>query len=81
MCIEYVISFVILFVIAIIAIVLAVKVGKLEEEIDDLMESNQWKDNTIFAQGVEIDLLSSELAKKDSLISILRLEIEEKENM
>ena len=81
MCIEYVMAFVILFVIAIFAIVLSVKIFKLEDENFELQMSFIDQEVTIREQWWKIEELEQELAKKNSLISILRNEIAEKENV
>lgn len=79
MCIEYAIAFVILLAIAIAAIFLCVKVGKLEDENENFHEIFVNQEDIIREQWGTIEELEQELAKKNSLISILRVEIEEKE--
>ena len=79
MTIEWIIFCAIMFVIVIAALFLGFKNVKLEKENDELMSlvtkaNNLSKELT--GQNIE---LCEELAKKDALISILRLEIEEKE--
>lgn len=81
MCIEYVLALAIVVGMALIGIVSTVKLTKLEDEYDSLMENYIRQEDTIREQWGEIEELSRELAKKDSLISILRNEIEEKENV
>ena len=81
MCIEYVIALAISIGMSIIGIVTTVKLSKLEDEYEKLMEWCCDQEDTIREQWGEIEQLNDELLKKDSLISILRLEIEEKENV
>ena len=80
MCFEYAIAFAILFAIAVAAICLCVKVGKLEDENETLHEAIVNQEDIIREHWGTIEELEQELAKKNSLISILRNEIEEKEN-
>ena len=80
MCIEYAIALGILVMLALIGIYTSIKLSKTEDEYDSLMENYIRQEDTIREQWGEIERLSYELAKKDSLISILRNEIEEKEN-
>ena len=81
MCIEYAIALGILVMLALIGIYTSIKLSKTEDEYDSLMENYIRQEDTICEQWGEIERLSYELAKKDSLISILRNEIEEKENV
>ena len=81
MCIEYAIALGILCVIALLGIVATFKLTKLESKYDDLMDGYIRQEDLIREQWGQIEELEMELAKKDSLISILKLEIEEKENV
>ena len=81
MCIEYAIALGILCVIALLGIVATFKLAKLESKYDDLMDGYIRQEDLIREQWGQIEELEMELAKKDSLISILKLEIEEKENV
>lgn len=80
MCIEYAIAGGILLLLAFASVFLSVVNTKLEDENERLQKSiSRLKEENeelwITALGYE-----QELAKKDSLISILKIEIEEKEN-
>lgn len=81
MCIEFAIAFVILLAIVIAAIYLGVKVGDLEDENERLRDGIDFRSSVIDALIEELEESDRVLAKKDSLISILRNEIEEKENV
>lgn len=78
---EYVIAFAILLFIAFAAVYLCIKNGQLEDDNERLQAAIDFRDEIINVQLEELEKLSRELAKKDSLISILRNEIEEKENV
>lgn len=78
---EYVIAFAILLFIAFVAVYLVMKNGQLEDVNEDLRNIIDFKNKIIDALFDEIERLRRELAKKDSLISVLRNEMEEKENV
>lgn len=81
MTIEWIIFCAIMFFIAIAALFLGWENIKLEKENDELINLATRQNNLskeLIEQNIE---LCDELAKKDSLISILRNEIEEKENV
>lgn len=80
MTIEWIIFCAIMFVIAIASLFLGSENIKLNKENDELLKLATRQNNLskeLIEQNIE---LCEELAKKESLISILRLEIEEKEN-
>ena len=81
MCIEYAIALAILVAMVIIGIVATFKLTKLEDANFDLQMDIIGKEDIIREQWGQIEELEMELLKKDSLISILKLEIEEKENV
>ena len=77
---EWIIFCAIMFVIAIAAMFLGSENIKLNKENDELFNLATRQNNlskALIEQNIE---LCEELAKKESLISILRLDIEEKEN-
>jgi hypothetical protein len=80
MTIEWIIFCAIMFVIAISAVFLGSENIKLNKENDELFNLAA-RQNKLSKQLIEQNIeLLEELSKKESLISILRLEIEEKEN-
>lgn len=73
--------FVFLFIgLAIAAVILVKMLYALDKENEELQELIARDNRTICRYECKIEQLCVELAKKDSLISILRTEIEEKEN-
>lgn len=77
---EYFIAFVILVFLSVVGLYCSVKLSKAEDVIDELQDSFVRQEDIIREQWGTIEELEQELAKKNSLISILRNEIEEKEN-
>jgi hypothetical protein len=80
MTIEWIIFCAIMFVIGISGLFLGLENIKLNKENDELLNLAA-RQNKLSKQLIEQNIeLLEELGKKESLISILRLEIEEKEN-
>lgn len=77
---EYFIAFVILVFLTIAGIFYAIRVSKLEDENEELHGWCCEQERCISNQEMRIEELEMKLAKKDALISILRNEINEKEN-